>query len=275
MVGGGDEQHFGEIVRDLQIVIGKFLVLFRIEYLQQSRGRVAPESDTQLIDLVEDEDRVERPCPLHRLDDPSRQRTDIRTAVTAHFGLIAHAAKGNTHELPAKGFSDRFSQGGLSRPRRPDETQDRLPISVRLKAADGNRFQDAVLGFFQPVMILFQHFYSVCDIQVVFRDIRPWQVENPVDIRADHAHFRRHWRHLVQPLELFQRSLFGFLGQFGILDLGMQILEFLAPWILLPQFTLDDAHLLTEVILPLAALDLILHLGMQLIFQLQHPQLAD
>ena len=64
MVRRGDKEHLGEVERDLKVGVGEATVLLRIEHLEQCRRRVAAEVVTELVDLVEQEDRVVRPDPL-------------------------------------------------------------------------------------------------------------------------------------------------------------------------------------------------------------------
>src|SRR3546814_15252700 len=56
-VRGGDEHHVRQVVFDLEIVILERRVLFRIEYLQQRRRRIATTIHGHLVDLIEQEDR--------------------------------------------------------------------------------------------------------------------------------------------------------------------------------------------------------------------------
>ena len=52
-VGRGDEEHLGEIVVHVQIVVIKGHILFRVQHLQEGGGRVAPEIGGHLVHLVE------------------------------------------------------------------------------------------------------------------------------------------------------------------------------------------------------------------------------
>ena len=95
----GDEQHFGQIERDIEIVIAERVVLLRIEHLEQRRRGIAAEIRSELVDLVEDEDRVLRLGAAQTLDDLSGQRPDIGPPVSANLRFVAHAAERDAHEL--------------------------------------------------------------------------------------------------------------------------------------------------------------------------------
>jgi hypothetical protein len=68
------------------------------------------------------------------------------------------AAQRHAHELAPQPFGDRLSQRGLARPGRTDETQDRLALLLTRQAADGNVFEDPLLGLAQAVMPPVEHF---------------------------------------------------------------------------------------------------------------------
>ena len=57
-VGGGDEQDFGKVERDIEVVVAEGGVLLGVEHFEQGAGRVAAEIAAELIDFVEHEDRV-------------------------------------------------------------------------------------------------------------------------------------------------------------------------------------------------------------------------
>ena len=54
-----DEHHVGEIVVDLEVVIVEGVILLGIEHLEQRRRRIAAEIGAHLVDLVEQEQRVD------------------------------------------------------------------------------------------------------------------------------------------------------------------------------------------------------------------------
>ncbi len=101
-VRGRDEHHVREIVGDLEVVVGEGVVLLRVEHLEQRRRGIAAEVVADLVDLVEHEDRVDRPDLLHALDDLARERADVRSTVTADGGLVMHTAERDAVELAAQ-----------------------------------------------------------------------------------------------------------------------------------------------------------------------------
>ena len=87
-------------------MVGKGIVLLRVQYLQQRRGRVAPKIIAQLVNFVQHKERVARPHPAHRLNDAAGQRPDIGAPVAPNFRLIAHAAQAHPHKLAAQGVGN-------------------------------------------------------------------------------------------------------------------------------------------------------------------------
>ena len=84
------------------------------------------------------------------------QGADVGTAMPADLGLVADAAERNPHKLAAERLA-RSNVPGRSCPSRADpQTQDRLPLLLRLQRPNGDVLQDAFLGLLETVVIAFQ-----------------------------------------------------------------------------------------------------------------------
>jgi len=254
-------------------MIDEGVVLLRVEHLQQRRRRVAPEVVAQLVDFVEHEQRVARADAAHGLDDAAGHGPDVGAAVAANLRLVTHAAQADAHELAAQRAGDGAAERGLARARRADEAQDGTAQIVGGDATDGDVLQDAVLDLLQPVVVGVEHGGGVGHVEIVGRLLHPRQVENPVDIGADDADLRRHWRHGRQPREfLFRLGPHVFrqvLGRHG----GAQLVQLLGEDVQFAQLALDDAHLLAQEVLAVGAIDLLLHLALDFVLKLQYVQL--
>src|SRR6266446_1549635 len=123
-VGGGDEQHVGEVEVDVEVVVAEGMVLLRIEHLQERRRRNAAPVRADLVDLVEHDDGVHGAGVAQRAYQPTGQRADVRAPVTADLGLVAHAAERHADELPPGGARDRLADRRLAGARGADEGQD-------------------------------------------------------------------------------------------------------------------------------------------------------
>jgi hypothetical protein len=194
--------------------------------------------------------------------------------VAADLGLVSYAADRDSLELAAKGLRDRAAEAGLSDPRRADEAEDR-PRRFGVQLADGEVLEDPVLDLLQVVVVGVQHLSGVGDVQVVLGLLRPRQVDEPLEIGADHAVLGGDWRQLLQTGELALGRLLRLLGQVCLLDALAQLVELRLLLVLLPQLLLDRLELLAEEILPLPLVDLGLDLGLDLRSELDDLELAS
>ena len=106
-------------------MVAERVVLFRVEHLEQRRRGVAAKIGAQLVDLVENEDRILGLGAAKALDDLAGERADVGAAMAADFRFVAHAAERHAHELAAERLGDRPRQRCLPDARRADEAQDR------------------------------------------------------------------------------------------------------------------------------------------------------
>ena len=159
----GDEHHVRQVVVDLQVVVGEGRVLLRVQHLEQRRGRIAAPVGAQLVDLVEQEERVGRLRLLHRLDDLAGHRADIGPPVAADLGLVAHAAERHAHELAARGLGDRLAERGLADAGRADQAEDRA-LQLRRARLHRQVLEDPLLDLLQAVVVVVEHLLGLDDV---------------------------------------------------------------------------------------------------------------
>ena len=152
LIRGRDEHDITQIVIEIEIMVIERLILFRIEHLEQRTGRVAAEVHRHLVDLVEQEHGILRADLLERLDQLAGQRADIRAAMAANLGFVAHAPERLPHELATGRVRDRSRERRLADARRPDETQDRSALA-RHERLHGEILEDALLHLVQAVVL--------------------------------------------------------------------------------------------------------------------------
>ena len=143
-VRGADEHHLRQIDRHLDVVVDEVLVLLGVEDLEHRRRRVAPHVGSELVDLVEHEHRVHRAGLLEARDDAAGQGADIRAAVAANLGFVAHAAERDAHVLAAERARNRLAERRLADAGRADEQEDRA-VLVRRELAHRQELEDALL----------------------------------------------------------------------------------------------------------------------------------
>ena len=102
-------------------MIAERVVLFRIEHLEQRRRGVAAEVVAELVDLIEDEDRVLRFGPSQALDNLAGERTDVGAAMATNLRLVADAAERDAHKLASERLRDRARERGLADAGRPED----------------------------------------------------------------------------------------------------------------------------------------------------------
>ncbi len=110
IVCGADEDDFGEVEGDGEVVVGEGVVLLGVEDFEECGGGVAPEIGTEFVDFVEHHDGVVGAGLAEFLDDATGEGADVGTAMAADVGFVAYAAEGDADEGTAEGFGDGFSE---------------------------------------------------------------------------------------------------------------------------------------------------------------------
>ena len=201
------------------------------------------------------------------------QGADVGAAVAADLGLVADAADRDPLELAPERLGDRAAEAGLADARRADEAEDR-PGRVGVELADGEVLEDPVLDLLEVVVVLVEDLPRVGDVEVVLGLLRPGQVDQPLEVGADHAVLGGDRGQLLQAGELALGRLLRLLGQPGLLDPLAQLVDLRLLLVLLPQLLLDRLQLLAQEVLALALVDLGLDLRLDLRAELDHLELA-
>ena len=212
-VRGCDEQHFREVERHAEIVVRERVVLRRIEHFEQRGGRVALERNAQLIDFVEQENRVLRACLLHPLDDAARHRADVGAPVAANIGLVPGATQRNAYVRPAHRTRDGLGDRGLADARRSDKQQGRrargavvlvpggffFRLLLLPQLPDREELEHLVLHVLQAVVILLEDLCGLFQIERLFGALVPGQLGDGLKVRADDLRFHRFAPRALQP----------------------------------------------------------------------------
>ena len=146
-------------------MVAEGVVLRRVEHLEQRRRGVAAVVGADLVDLVEQHDRVHRAGLLDGPDDAARQRADVRAPVATDLGLVADAAEGDADELAAHGAGDGLAQRGLADAGRTGQQDhragaaaaDHLQAALGAAGADGEVLHDPLLDLVEAVVVGVQH----------------------------------------------------------------------------------------------------------------------
>ena len=100
VVGGGEEQHLGEVEGELGEGVAEAVVLLRVEHLEQDGGGRGAE----LVDLVEHEDGVSGADASQLAQDRAGLGVPPGAVVAAQVGLVVEAAAGELDEPAPEGF---------------------------------------------------------------------------------------------------------------------------------------------------------------------------
>ncbi len=187
----------------------------------------------------------------------------------ADFRFVVHAAETEAHELAAGRPRDALSERGLAHARRADEAEDRA-LAVGLELAHREIFEDAPLDLGKPVMVLVQDAARFGDIDVVGIELRPGQIDEPIQIAADHAVFGGGLGHALEPLELLRRLVLRLLRHAGRLDRLAQLGDLGRLFVALTQLLLNVAQLLAKDVLALLRRQRLLGLLADLLGELEH-----
>src|SRR5690606_1895741 len=185
-----------------------------------------------LVDLVEQHDRVHRPGLADGADDPAGQRAHVGAPVAADLRLVADAAQRHSDALAAHGAGGGPAQRGLADAGGARQGEhgaaaaaaDDAEAPVLAALAHGQVLDDAVLHVGQARVVGVQHLAGAGGVVVVVGTDVPRHVEDRVEPGADPAGLRGLVGGPLQLVDLLERGLAHLLGQVGRLDAGAVVL---------------------------------------------------
>ena len=271
IVGRSDEQNLRQVVVDVDVVVVEGVVLFGVEYLEQSRSRVALKVVAYLVDFVEHEYRVGALRLDESLDNTARHGPDVGAPVTPYLGLVVQTAQRDAYILAVQCLGYGFTQRGLAHARRSVEADDgRFHVAPQLQ--HGQMLDDALFHLVETVVVLVELFLHVVQVEVVLRVLVPRQLEQRVEVGILH---REVGRLRVQPLELAHLFLEN-LGRLGIPFLLFgpfaQLLYVLVLHVA-AQLLLDSTYLLLQEVFPLLLVQVLAGFGLDVGLDLQQLRL--
>ena len=246
-------------------------ILLGIEHLQQRRGRVALIVAAELVNLVEQQQRVFGACVRDRRHDAARHCADVGLSVAADLRLVVYAAEGYPRKLTVERACNGDRDGGLADTGRADKAED-LPRKLRCQLTHGQRLQNAFLDLFEAVMVGVQNFARLRNIQPLLRRLVPRKLQHSVQIIAQKRRLLRAGRLLRHAPDLLQELFLRLL-------LKMQLADLLAVAVcvvivrVLAKLLTDHAHLLAQIIVPLILVHVLLNTVGDLVFEPQDIQL--
>ena len=263
-VGGGDEQHPGEVHRDLQIMVPEGNVLLPVQHLQQGGGRVAPVVIAQLVDLVQQQQGIHGPAAGDGLDDPARHGAYVGLPVAPDVRLVPDAAKTQPRQLPVRRLGDAHSDGGLSHTGRAHQAQNlRLPVGVHLP--DGERLQNPLLHLLQAEVVPLQDLPGGLHVEALLGLHAPGHFQAHVQIVPGHRRLGAAVGLPGDAVHFPEKVLAALLRQ----GQGLDPLAVVLQLVLLAQLVLHHPDLGPQNLLPLAPLQLLPDLALHLLLETQ------
>mmetsp|Transcript_28790 Transcript_28790/g.73373 ORF Transcript_28790/g.73373 Transcript_28790/m.73373 type:complete len:463 (+) Transcript_28790:906-2294(+) len=269
-VGGAHEQHLGQVDGHVQVVVHEARVLLGVQQLQQRGRGVARVAAPQLVDLVDQHQRVGGLRVLEALHHLAGHGAHVRAPVALDLGHVVQAAHAEAVVRTLERVGDGAADGRLAHARRAHQAQD-LALRRPPQRRHRDELQDAVLDVLQPVVLRVQHRARMAQVERLGRGHAPGQAGQPLQVRARDVELGRHGlqpRQLVQLVAHHARHLLGRARLLGLPALVEPLHQRALVILLQPQLLLDGAQLLHEQHAPLLLHDLALHLladvGLQL-----------
>jgi hypothetical protein len=193
-------------------------------------------------------------------------RADVRAPVPADLRFVVRAAEAQALELAAERARDALAERRLADAGRTDEAQDRR-AAFRIELAHREVLEDAPLHLGEAVVVVVEDAPRLVDGDRLFLGQCPWELDQPVEIRAQHRRLGRLLGHLRQARQLLARMLLDFLGHAGLRDLLAELRHFRRVVVALAQLLLDGLQLLAQQHLALAPFEAPLRLLADLLRQ--------
>ena len=245
-VRGRDENDLTEVKGDVEVAIGKVVILSRVENFEESTRGVTAEVVSDLVDLVEHENGVSRSGTADFLDEAPRHGADVSATVTADLRFVPQSADGNAGELASQCFGDGSTEAGFAYAGRAEETENGA-APIRVELTDGEILKKTALHFFEAKVIPVENLRGPFEIFIVVAELAPGKLGHGFQV-ADNNRMLGTGRR--NDIETFQFPLRGFHRGFGKLSCIEPIAEVFALFfgtVTFAELSLNRPQLLTEV----------------------------
>ena len=109
----------------------------------------------QLVDLIEEENRVGGPAAAHALEHPPRQGTDVGAPVTSDLGLVSDAPQADADEFSVESRGDTAAERGFADSGWANQAEDGS-LQLTDQRQDRDMVEDAILHLSEPVVGLIE-----------------------------------------------------------------------------------------------------------------------
>ena len=169
-------------------MVPKFAVLLTVQYLQQSRRRIAFVIAAYFVNLIQQHQRIFYTGIFQTIGDSSWHGSHIGLSVAPDFRLIPNAAKADTHILFIQCTGNGTGNTGFARSGRSCKA-DNGAVAFLCQVPHRQKFQHTLLDFFHTVMVFVQNTLRIFQIPIVFGRPVPGQFQKRLYITANHCTF--------------------------------------------------------------------------------------
>ena len=250
-------------------MVNKLAVLLAVEYLEQRGGRIALVVAAKLVHFVKNQNRVVGTRILNRRNNASGNRAYVGAAVTADFRFIPYAAECDSLAVSSDSVRDGFGYRRLADARRTYKADD-LSLLLGAELSDSKLFNDSVLDFFKAEMRFIQFLADAGYDDFILCRMVPRQIENRVQITADHGRLLAAVRHFHQLAALLEQNVLALFIKLQLDDSVRVLLRVLNRIVVLSQLLLNHTLLLTQEKVALTFINALLRLVTDFVFQTEN-----
>jgi hypothetical protein len=198
---------------------------------------------------------------------------DVRPAVPAHLGLVAHAAERDPHVGAAGRVGDRLAERGLAYAGRAHQAEDRAALALR-ELAHGHVLEDALLHVAEAGVVLVELVGDAVDVFVDGGASAPRQRGDPLEVGLDDRGLGALSAGAFEARELSLHDLARLVGEAGLVELVPELAGLVS--LVVAELAPDRAELLPQQVLALILADLAAHVLADLLAELaQLPLFED
>ena len=191
--------------------------------------------------------------------------------MAADLGLVMDTAERHAHKLPPGGVGHAHGDAGLAGSRRSHQAEESA-LDVRGKLLHRQVLQDALLHLFQAKVLIVQDLAGLGQVHGLLGGLAPGQLQAGVQVAPQHRRLGGAKGLLLQAAQLLFQLLPHLVGHGQGLD-PLAVLVKIVGETVLAQLGLDDLHLFPQIVLPLAAVHLLLGLLVELLLDAHHIDL--
>ena len=198
-------------------MIVKTTVLLRIQHLKKCSRSITLIITAGLVNLIQEHQRIAYSRLLQCSRDTSRHCSHISLTMSADLSLIPYTAKADPYIFLMKGLCHRFRDRCFAGSRRTYKTENRA-LASGSQFAHCKKFHDTLLDILKTVMSLFQDFPCFLKIHGIFGFFIPWQIQQSLNIRAQHTAFCRTAVHALKPVDFLADLVPDFFGSLKLFE---------------------------------------------------------